>query len=132
MNEYTGIGNLTKDPVFGDNGTTQYCNFTIAINNRNNEPSYLNIVAFGKQAQACNDYLQKGSQIYVKGTPDVDAWIDKNGEARASLKIKAREVEFLNRTKEKNKEISNIDKATQNASVNHPPLPQNKHSQPTR
>lgn len=132
MLETTGIGNLTKDPVMGKSGDIQYCNFTIAINNRSNEPSYVNVVAFNKQAQACGDYLQKGSQVMVKGIPDVDPWIDKEGNARANLKIKAKEVEFLSRTKEKGKEMSNIDRAMQKQGTSSSQSRSNNHNQHTR
>ena len=132
MNDYTVIGNLTKEPTFNENGDTQFCNFTIAINTRGSDPSYVNVVAYNNQAQACMDYLKKGSQVCVKGTPEADAWIGKDGEAHANLKVKAKEVEFLARTKEKNKEMSNIDKAMQNTQLNSPANNTNNRNQQAR
>ncbi|MEX1377693.1 MAG: single-stranded DNA-binding protein [Eubacteriales bacterium] len=132
MNDYTVIGNLTKEPTFNENGDTKFCNFTIAVNNRGSDPSYVNVVAYNNQAQACMDYLKKGSQVCVKGTPEADAWIGKDGEAHASLKVKSKEVEFLSRTKEKNKEMSNIDKAMQNTHQNSPANSANNHNQQAR
>lgn len=132
MNEYTGIGNLTKDPTITESNEATYCNFTIAINNRNGYTAFVNVAAYNKQALACAEYLQKGSQVCVKGTPDATAWTDKDGNARASLKIKAREVEFLSKIKGKDKNMSNIDKAMQNSPGNSPSTSANSQSQPQR
>lgn len=132
MNEYTGIGNLTKDPTLTENYEATYCNFTIAINNRNGDTAFVNVAAYNKQAIACAEYLQKGSQVCVKGTPDATAWTDKDGNVRASLKIKAREVEFLSKIKGKDKDMSNIDRAMRNSPANSPSTNATSHTQPQR
>ncbi len=59
MKDYLEIGNLTKDPTMTENGDTKFCNFSIAVNERNGDTSYINVVAYNKQAQACMDYLKK-------------------------------------------------------------------------
>jgi len=57
-------------------------------------------------AEACNAYLEKGSQVYVKGELRGEAsdgaqnpriWVGNDGEARASYEITARTVKFLGR-----------------------------------
>ena len=95
------IGNLTNYPVYGEKGDIKYCNFIIAINNPFNQKDveFVNVPAFGKQAESCRDYLQKGLQICVEGTVSANAYLDKDKEPRASLNISAKEVMFLNRTK---------------------------------
>lgn len=132
MNDYTVMGNLTKEPTFNESGDTKFCNFTIAVNNRGGDPSYVNVATYNNQAQACMDYLKKGSQVCVKGMPEAEAWIGNDGEARASLKVKAKDVEFLSRTKEKNKEMSNIDKAMNNTQQSGPPNNSNQRNQQAR
>jgi single-stranded DNA-binding protein len=57
------------------------------------------VSAFDRQAEACRDFLQKGSQVCVEGTVRTSAYLDGNGEPQAQLQVNAREVQFLNRTK---------------------------------
>ena len=40
-------------------------------------------------------YITKGTKVYVEGSPDADAYINKEGKAVGSLKINVREFEFL-------------------------------------
>ena len=95
------IGNLTADPMYGEKGEVKYCNFKIAINDPFNKDrtEFVRVSAFDKQAEACRDYLQKGSQVCVEGTVHASAYLDGNGEPQAQLKVNAKEVVFLNRTK---------------------------------
>ena len=43
MNQYTGIGNLTKDPTFTVGNDNKYCNFTVAVNNRNDDSTFIEV-----------------------------------------------------------------------------------------
>ena len=40
-------------------------------------------------------YITKGTKVYVEGSPDADAYINKEGKAVGNLKINVREFEFL-------------------------------------
>jgi single-strand DNA-binding protein len=97
------IGNLTADPVYGEKDDLKYCNFKIAINDPFNKDrtEFVKVSAFDKQAEACRDYLKKGSQVCVEGTIRASAYLDGNGEPKAQLRINAQEVVFLNRTKQR-------------------------------
>jgi len=103
MNEYSGIGNLTRDPHYGQKGDTRYCSFTLAVNNRNHDPTYLNVVTFGNRAEVCRDYLQKGSQVLVRGRPEAEVFEDRDGKPKAGIKIVADRVQFLSRTRQREK-----------------------------
>ncbi len=119
------IGNLTADPNYGEKKDTKYCNFTIAINDPfdKDNSEYVRVSAYGNKAEACRDYLKKGSQISVEGSIKASGYIDKQGKPNASLNITADEVQFLNRTKHKENqsqhtEIDNaISKSQQNPST---------------
>jgi single-strand DNA-binding protein len=95
MNQYLAIGNLTKKPELVKHENTTFCNFSIAVNNRDDVTSFVDVTTYGKQAFACEKYLQKGSQVCVKGIPSVRAWVDKDGQAHAVLRVKIREIDFL-------------------------------------
>jgi single-strand DNA-binding protein len=96
------IGNLTKDPAYSEKGETKYCQFTIAINDiyDKDKTEFVNVTAFGKKAEACRDYLQKGTQVCVEGQVKPYAYISQtDGKACASMQITAEEVQFLNKTR---------------------------------
>ena len=95
MNQYLGIGNLTKDPVFNEREENTYCNFTVAVNNRNDDTTFVEVVSYGKQAVACNNRLKKGSQVCIKGIPLIRAYIDNEGKPRANLKVRIKEIDFI-------------------------------------
>lgn len=124
------IGNLTADPVYGEKDDLKYCNFTIAINDQydKDKVEYVRVSAYDKRAEACRDYLKKGSQISVEGTVKANGYIDKNGKPRASLNINADDVKFLSRTKQHGnpQPDSEIDTAMQKAEHNKSVPPQSQ------
>ena len=105
-------GNLGGDPEMkymqsGDAVT----NFSVATNRKWNnkatgelqeEVIWLRVSVFGRQAEACNEYLSKGRQVLVEGRlkPDPDTggpriWAGQDGVARASFEVVADKVTFL-------------------------------------
>lgn len=101
MNQYLGIGNLTNDPVFNERDENTYCNFTVAVNNRNDDTTFVEVVSYGKQAVACSNRLIKGSQVCFKGIPLVRAFLDGEGKPRANLKVRVKEIDFISKLKPK-------------------------------
>ena len=51
--------------------------------------------AWGKLAEICGKYLQKGSKVYVEGSINTRKWQDKSGNDRYSTEIKVREMKML-------------------------------------
>lgn len=96
------VGNLTREPEYGEKGDIKYCRLNIAINDIYNKDKteYAGVVAYGKKAEACRDYLQKGSMVCVEGNVKPSAYISQNdGKLHARMEITAEEVQFLARTK---------------------------------
>ena len=127
------IGNLTTDPTYGEKDNVKYCNFSIAINNPFNQDDveFVKVSAFGKQAESCRDYLQKGSQVCVEGRVKASAYINGQDEAQATLSISASEVQFLSRTKKREGQ-SGIDNALHNSDSNNNRNMQNQSQEMTR
>ena len=96
MNKLFLIGNLTKDPETRTtpNGKT-VCNFDIAVNDRQGNPTYFRISAWEKQGENCQRYLSKGKKVSVVGPVSARAYTDRNGKANVSLEVAANEIEFL-------------------------------------
>ena len=77
LNKVMLIGNLGRDPEirYSQQGLA-IVNFSLATSeqwtdktsgDRQEKTEWHNIVVFGKQAETCEKYLSKGSQIYVEG-----------------------------------------------------------------
>ena len=76
-------------------------NFSVASNTVRNTPrgqekktDWYNVTAFGKQAETLAKYLQKGSQILVRGKLSLSAWETRNGEARVNADVALQDFEF--------------------------------------
>lgn len=53
------------------------------------------VVLWGKAAEAVNEYLTKGKQVYVEGSLQTRKWEDKDGNERHTTEVKARELKLL-------------------------------------
>lgn len=53
------------------------------------------VVVWGKQAENCSQFLQKGRQIFVEGRIQTRKWQDKEGKDRYSTEIVAINVQFV-------------------------------------
>lgn len=97
MNIWMGIGNLTKDPELayttGANQTA-VCKFTIAVNEYGDEAQFINVKAFGKQAENCHKYLAKGRAVGVTGKLHT-CYKDREGNTRFFTEIIAKDIQFL-------------------------------------
>ena len=101
-------GNLTKDPIFRQTtNNTPVVNFSIASNRKYKDSSnqwqedvcYVGIVAWNKLAESCKERLRKGSAVLVDGELQSRNWKSEEGYNRSIVEIKARRIQFLNRTK---------------------------------
>lgn len=100
-------GNLTKDPIFRKttNGTP-VVNFTIAVNRRyrdsvnqwQEEVCYIGVVAWNTLAESCTNRLKRGNAVLVEGELQSHTWRSAPGAVRTIVEIKARRIQFLNRT----------------------------------
>jgi single-strand DNA-binding protein len=53
------------------------------------------IVAFGRLAEICGEYLAKGSKVYLEGRLQTRKWEDSDGNTRFTTEIIAREMKML-------------------------------------
>jgi single-strand DNA-binding protein len=76
------------------------------------QTTWFRVTVCGKQSEAVNQYLTKGSKVFVEGTltPDESGspkiWTDKEGKPRASFEVRADVVKFLDSKSDKKEEKS--------------------------
>ncbi len=99
------IGNLTRDPElrYTPQGTS-VCNFGLAVNRKykqgeemKEEVTFINIVVFGKQADTCGQYLNKGSSVLVEGRLQERRWETEDGQKRSKHEIVAQNIRFMSK-----------------------------------
>lgn len=111
INKAILIGRLTKDLEIRllDNGNT-VTSFTLAVDrtfkSRDGEKStdFIPIVAWGKTAELCGEYLSKGSLVGISGRIQVRSYNANDGSRRYVTEVVAEEVNFLTPKKEQDTE----------------------------
>ena len=96
-------GNLTRDPETRalPNGTP-VSSFSVATNRvykdkagaKQESVDYHNVVVFGRQAEIVQQYLRKGSPVFVEGRIQTRSWDDKEGKKQYRTEINAERVQF--------------------------------------
>ena len=105
FNKVILAGNLTRDPEmkYTSKGTA-VASFGLAVNRRwksetgetREEVSFIDVDAFGKQAEVIAQYLKKGNPFLVEGRLKQDTWEDKNTHQKQSkLKVVLEGFSFL-------------------------------------
>lgn len=98
------LGNLTRDPELRYTpNNAPVCSFDLAINRnyttqageRREEVCYVTIVAWGKQAETCAEYLSKGRPALVEGRLSQRSWETPDGQKRSKHEVVADRVQFL-------------------------------------
>lgn len=91
------MGRLGKNPELKYTRTVKaVCNLSVAINNKENITTWKNVKVWGKQAEYANQFLKKGSEVFVNGKEEDKSYRDKNGEIKAIKEINAYKIGFTN------------------------------------
>lgn len=100
------LGNLTRDPELRQTSSgMSVSDLGVAVSetyqNKAGEmvetKCFTDVVVWGKQAEACSQYLTKGAPVMVEGRLQLDQWENEAGEKRSRLRVKADRVQFLGR-----------------------------------
>lgn len=103
LNKVQLIGNLGADPeVRYTPSGTKIASFRVAVNRRWKNPEgeqkeatdWFTVEAWGGLAEICENYLKKGSLVYVEGRLQTDQYVVE-GEKRYKTKVVAREMQML-------------------------------------
>jgi len=100
------IGNLTRDPeIRTTTGGKNVASFGVATNytwtdasgQKQEKAEFHNIVAWGKLADICGQYLAKGRKVYVEGRLQTREWEGQDGAKRQRTEIVAENMIMLDR-----------------------------------
>lgn len=99
------MGNLTRDPEmrYVPSGTA-VTNFGLAMNERYTDrqtgeqkesPCFVEITTWGRQAEIANEYLSKGSPVFLEGSLKFDSWEADDGSKRNRLSVTAFRIQLI-------------------------------------
>ncbi len=99
------MGNLTRDPEmkYLPSGSA-VTNFGIAMNERYTDkqtgeqketPCFVDVEAWGRQAEIVNEYLSKGSPVFIEGALKFESWETEDGTKRSRLRVRAFRIQFI-------------------------------------
>jgi len=123
FNKVLLMGRLTRDPELRYTpSNAPVADFGLAVSevfkNKAGETveqtCFADIVVWGRQAETTNEFLKKGSPVFIEGKLQFEQWETQQGEKRNKLKIRADRVQFLSSNKS---EASEDTKNNQNSSV---------------
>jgi single-strand DNA-binding protein len=106
LNRAAIIGNATREPELRVTATAQkVCSFSVATNQnwtdqegkRQQRAEYHNIVAWGKLAEICSQYIGKATKVYVEGRLQTREWETADGQKRSRTEVIADNVILLER-----------------------------------
>lgn len=104
LNKAMLIGNLGQDPEtrYTQDGTC-VCNIRLATTERYKDRNgqqqerteWHRVVLWGKLGEIANQYLRKGSRVFIEGRIETRKWQDKEGQDRYTTEIRASEMKML-------------------------------------
>ncbi|RMH59213.1 MAG: single-stranded DNA-binding protein [Zetaproteobacteria bacterium] len=104
LNKVMLIGNLGADPEtrYTQDGTA-VCNIRLATTERyktrdgeqKERTEWHRVVLWGRLGEIANQYLRKGSRVYIEGRIETRKWQDRDGNDRYTTEIRAQEMKML-------------------------------------
>lgn len=110
LNKVTLIGHVGRDPEMRNTASgAAVTSFTVATNrvsragdgSTQEETEWHPVVAWDKLAETCNQYLRKGSKVYIEGRLQTRSW-EQDGQKRYKTEIIAYEMIMLDSRQDAN------------------------------
>lgn len=96
------VGNLTRDPeirfIDGSGSGKAVTKFALAVNRKTkgaDETMFIDIVAWDRLGEICNQYLKKGMSALVEGRLVIRNYETKEGEKRKAIEVVASDMQML-------------------------------------
>ena len=116
LNRVQLIGRLGKDPEskFTPTGK-KVTHFSLAVSQRwkasgelKEFTEWVNIEAWGRLGEVCQEYLKKGSLVYLEGRLKTEKYDDKSGDTKYFTKVVALGLQFLDK-KDKDEPVMTVE-----------------------
>lgn len=105
MNKIILSGNLTKTPEIKQYQNTTVAKFGIAVRRfSKDETDFFNVTAFGKIAEFCGKYFEKGRRAIIEGRLQTSNYTDKDGNKRTSYDVIVENMEFADSKKKESED----------------------------
>jgi len=104
LNKVMIIGNLGKDPEMKYNQDGKpITTFSVAVSRtwktpdgqQSEETEWFRVVAWERLAETCNEYLRKGSKVYIEGRLKTRKWTAPDGQERQIVEVIASDMQML-------------------------------------
>lgn len=104
LNKVQIIGNLGRDPETRVAGETKVSNFSVAVTEKykgrdgqtQEKTEWVRVVFWGRLAEIAEQYLKKGSSVYVEGKLETRSWDDKTtGEKKYQTEVRGVVLQML-------------------------------------
>jgi single-strand DNA-binding protein len=100
--------------------------FSLAVNESWKNPQgtkqerveWFRIVCFGRLAEVCGQYLDKGRHVYIEGRLQTRKWEDRGGEKRTTVEVVASQMRILDRAPKNGDGTRAVEPASIPASAN--------------
>jgi len=98
------MGNLTRDPELRTTTSgTPVCQLGMAVNRtyknsndeKQEETTFVDIEAWGRQAETISKYVVKGNPLFVEGRLKLDTWESNEGEKKSRMKVVLENFQFM-------------------------------------
>ncbi|MBP1693628.1 MAG: single-strand binding protein [Chloroflexi bacterium] len=116
LNRVQLIGRLGKDPdSYATKRGIKGTHFSVAVDRRwrdaegktQRDTDWFNVEAWGRLAEVCEKYLQKGRLVYIEGRLQTEHY-ESGGEMHYTTKVVARQVQMLDRRPEEETEVPDV------------------------
>jgi len=96
FNKVLLMGNLTRDPELrATQGGTNVAKLGMAVNRRwtgqggqtQESTCFVDLTAFGRQAEVIQQYCRKGSPLFVEGRLEYSTWTAQDGQKKSKLEV---------------------------------------------
>ncbi len=95
MNSLTLVARLIREPDLRVRGLNKVCVMRVVEVNGGRSPLFINVTAFGVEAESCVARLRTGSEIAVVGRLRLSKWQPRGGAERLDYSVAAERVDFL-------------------------------------
>ncbi|MCC5788106.1 MAG: single-stranded DNA-binding protein [Opitutales bacterium] len=104
FNKVILLGNLTRDPELRVTpGGLSICKMGLAVNrtfkdrdgNKREDTTFVDVEAFGQQAEVLSKYMAKGRPLFMEGRLKFDTWENAEGEKRSKLGVVLESFQFI-------------------------------------